>query len=254
LRAENGILPKKNRAGCAMHPCCRLEFMFYRLHKIFRIARAAGRTLITLCVFITLAGRTTAAESSSYRSPASSPAFNSVFAIADFDGDRKPDLAIVEMQSSNSSTATQYSIRFQLTAGAAQSFGVSAPAGGLQIVARDVNGDDAQDLLVSTAWLHQEVAVLLNDGHGNFTLANPSAFPAAIWQCAASWESGACPQCDSVALVRSEYSAKSFAAMNRFQCLESQTGSGAPDPAHGKALLLLFSLLGRAPPIFVFQA
>jgi len=44
-------------------------------------------------------------------------------------------------------------------------------------VARDVNGDDAMDLVVTTAMDSHFVAVLLNDGHGKFTLAKPGAFP-----------------------------------------------------------------------------
>lgn len=89
----------------------------------------------------------------------------------------------MEIQKGTSSSTTRYSIRLKLTAGAAQVFRVIAPAGGLRIVARDVNGDDALDVLISTAWQHKQVAVLSNDGHGKFTLANPDAFPAAFFPC-----------------------------------------------------------------------
>ncbi|MGC1415068.1 MAG: VCBS repeat-containing protein [Candidatus Acidiferrum sp.] len=228
--------------------------MLPELHKGFRVAKTTGRTLLILCAVIVTAGRTIGAESSIQHSPNASAAFNSVFAIADFDGDRKPDLATVEIQNGNSTSGTEYSIRFRLTTGAAQSFGVLAPAGGLQIVARDVNGDDAMDLLISTAWLHQEVAVLLNDGHGNFTLANPGEFPAAVWESATVWESGAVSRCDSAALVSSENSARDLEAINRLDCLRQQRGHGLSQTLAGKARLLLFSLLGRAPPGFTSEA
>jgi hypothetical protein len=225
-----------------------------KLPKGFRVAKAAGSTLLILCAVLVAAGRTIGAESSIHHSPNTSAAFSSVFAIADFDGDRKPDLATVEIQNGNSSSGTQYSIRFHLTTGAAQSFGVLAPAGGLQIVARDVNGDAAMDLLISTAWLHQEVAVLLNDGHGNFTLANPGEFPAAVWGSATAWESGAVSRCDSTALVSSENSARELEAIDRLDCRRQLPGPGPSQTRVGKARLLLFSLLGRAPPSFISEA
>ncbi len=225
-----------------------------QLNNGFPLVKGIGRALLALCAIIVAARGTFAAESSIQHTPDSSPAFNSVFAIADFDGDRKPDLATVEIQNGNSSSRTQYSIRFRLTTGAAQSFGVLAPAGGLQIVARDVNGDDAMDLLISTAWLHQEVAVLLNDGHGNFTLANPGEFPAAVWESATVWESGAVSRCDSAALVSSENPARDLEAINRLDCLRQQPGHGLSPTLAGKARLLLFSLLGRAPPSFISEA
>lgn len=228
--------------------------MFFQVHKSFGDTRATCRVFLILCLVLGAAGPVNAAGTSIHHSPNSSPGFNSVFAIADFDGDRKPDLATVEIQNGNPSSTTRYSIRFQLTEGSAQSFRVSAPAGGLQIEARDVNGDDALDLLISTAWLHQQVAILLNDGHGNFTLAKPGAFPAAVWKSETLWESGAVTLCDSAVLVRSEYSAKEFEGKNQFQCLQAQPEQAQLRVSHGKAHLLLFSLLGRAPPSFVFQA
>ncbi|MGB2592798.1 MAG: VCBS repeat-containing protein [Candidatus Acidiferrum sp.] len=226
--------------------------MFSLVHKNFG-ARAARGALLVLCFALAVAARTNAAASPNHLSNAS-PAFSSYFAIADFDGDRKPDYATVEVQNGSSGSITQYSIRFRLTAGASQSFGVSAPAGGLQIVARDVNGDDALDLLVTTAWLHKQVAVLLNDGHGNFTLAKPEAFPAAIWNSAAVWASGELALGDSAALVRSESPAGKFSAQNRFYGWQAQRGIGQLPLSLGRSRLLLFSLLGRAPPLLIFQA
>jgi hypothetical protein len=58
--------------------------------------------------------------------------------------------------------------------------GVNGPVGGLEIASRDVNGDNIVDLVVSAAWLKSPVAVLVNDGHGNFTVHDPIAFSAAL--------------------------------------------------------------------------
>ena len=97
------------------------------------------------------------------------------FAIGDFDGDRRPDLATVEIARFNSHHS-RYWISFQLTKGRLQTIGITAPAGGLVLFARDVNGDRALDLVLVTAWRHELVAVLLNDGAGNFAAADPTQF------------------------------------------------------------------------------
>jgi hypothetical protein len=67
-----------------------------------------------------------------------------------------------------------------MSAGARQMIGVNGPVGGLEIASRDVNGDNIIDLVVSAAWLKSPVAVLVNDGHGNFTIRDPAAFSAAL--------------------------------------------------------------------------
>jgi hypothetical protein len=98
------------------------------------------------------------------------------FAIADLDGDQKPDLALVEL-GGRVSTNTNYSIRLKLSAGSESAVGVNGPFGGLQVAARDVNGDESIDLIVTSNLDASFVEVLLNDGHGNFSLAAPGAYP-----------------------------------------------------------------------------
>jgi hypothetical protein len=63
-----------------------------------------------------------------------------------------------------------------------------APAGGLLIEARDVNGDHAVDLILSTS-LKQPVAIFLNDGHGSFSRVAPSVFPGAFSDPPTNWAS-----------------------------------------------------------------
>jgi hypothetical protein len=98
------------------------------------------------------------------------------FVFADLDGDQKPDLALVEMQSPRS-TRTNYSIHVKLSEGAESAIGVNAPLGGLQVAARDVNGDDTLDLIVTSNLDSRFIEVLLNDGRGNFSQAAPGDFP-----------------------------------------------------------------------------
>jgi hypothetical protein len=98
------------------------------------------------------------------------------FAIADLDGDQKPDLALVEL-GGRVSANTNYSIRLKLSAGSESAVGVNGPFGGLQVAARDVNGDENIDLIVTSNLDASFIEVLLNDGHGNFSLAAPGAYP-----------------------------------------------------------------------------
>jgi hypothetical protein len=112
------------------------------------------------------------------------------FAIADFDGDSLPDLAIVRPGLAMASR-TDYWIHFNFSLGSQWSFEVSAPTGGLQIASRDVNGDSFLDLIVSTRIANEPVAVLLNDGRGNFRLADVGAFGAGIWGAQREWRSSA---------------------------------------------------------------
>jgi hypothetical protein len=153
-------------------------------HKCPRPARGRCRSLTRaiLCkflYFLSLASLVGVAVAASAHSPATSKAPGPSFAIADFDGDLHPDLASVEVSSTNS-RQTIYSIRLQLTAEGRQAIRIVGPSGGLQILARDVNGDHAIDLVLATATLGEPVAVLLNDGHGGFKQVDRSAFPVAL--------------------------------------------------------------------------
>ena len=141
--------------------------------KIANVARVSLSPLC-LCVFAMLLGGN-AAEAAQGTSGETS-GFSPRFAIADFDGDQKPDLATVQVER-DAASGTRYSIRLQLSASEESAIGITGPQGGLELVARDVNGDDAMDLGVTTAMDSHFVAVLLNDGHGKFTLAKPGAFP-----------------------------------------------------------------------------
>jgi hypothetical protein len=98
------------------------------------------------------------------------------FAIADFDGDQRPDLATVRAERT-SQPLSSYSIHLHFSGSPDSALSLIAPGGGLEILARDVNGDTFTDLVVITATDSRLVAVLVNDGHGKFTVAEPSAFP-----------------------------------------------------------------------------
>jgi hypothetical protein len=100
--------------------------------------------------------------------------------MADFTGDRHPDLATLELDGLDSSSAT-YSIEIRLTEGGRQYLKLTAPFGGLRITPKDVTGDGTLDLVVRAARSHVPVAVFLNDGCGHFSeAAEPADFAQAL--------------------------------------------------------------------------
>jgi len=70
-----------------------------------------------------------------------------------------------------------YTVRLKLDTGDEQSVTVVAPPGGLQLVMRDMTGDQVpNDVVVTPALLHWPLTVLVNDGH-RFTVAISGSFP-----------------------------------------------------------------------------
>jgi hypothetical protein len=175
---------------------------------------------------------------------------DSSFAIADFDGDRRPDLATAEIERSDA-RFTRYLIRLQFTAGArqsGQSIGVTGAFGLPQISAVDVNGDHALDLVITTAGQRRPIAVLLNDGRGKFSLANPSDFPAAAFD--SPWHlAPASHQIQDAAVLipsrtpqaEAQNPRHAFAPRRLAEARFSTSRGFPPDP-------LRSSPLGRAPP------
>ena len=165
-----------------LEPMARVAQRFMRLtHEI------AGRKIAWLLGFLVAlslgfgCGHHGRSADSAARSAARS--VGTPFAIADLDGDHRPDIAVVELQR-GLATRARYSIRLQLTAKPESSISVDGPPGGLDITARDVNGDDAADLVVTTELDARLVAVLVNDGHGNFSVAPPEDYPELRDSCA----------------------------------------------------------------------
>jgi hypothetical protein len=201
--------------------------------------------LLLLCAVFCFATRGTGL--STQRFPAFPHAAAAHFAIADFDGDSRPDFATVETGLIGASHA-RYWIGFRMSAGARQTIGVNGPVGGLEIASRDVNGDHIIDLVVSAAWLKSPVAVLVNDGHGNFTVRDPATFSAALINPGKTLNSPPRQDSDRVIAISSRTS-NDFVAIERGATIarDSETISA------GTPLRIAFSLAvcssGRAPPL-----
>ena len=168
------------------------------------------------------------------------------FAIDDFDGDHRPDLASVQPISKDSS-GTIYRIQFQLSAVGQQFIHLVGPSGGLQITTRDVNGDDIPDLIVSSAWREETLAVLVNDGRGAFSLTDPASFPRAPGGSGKTLNATLPPQTDTVA-TPTKLTVGDFSGLKYL--LHPSPATGSIPRANFATLrsLLLESLLGRAPP------
>jgi len=72
--------------------------MLSQIQKSIESAKTHLRVVLVLCFVLGVAGRANATNTAAQQPAGSSAGFNSTFAIADFDGDRKPDLATVEVQ------------------------------------------------------------------------------------------------------------------------------------------------------------
>jgi hypothetical protein len=178
------------------------------------------------------------------------PQVRSQFAVGDFDGDRRPDLATVHVGQS-SFWVTHYWIAFQLSGGSRQTLGITAPTGGLQITSRDVNGDHFLDVIVTTAWTNQPVAVLLNDGQGNFTASRPSTFPGAFTTSEKSWASTSDEVKDATAVLLSRYPMGNCSADSRFSAPRNLTRLLVLWASPHAPLSAVVSFFGRAPPFVV---
>jgi hypothetical protein len=166
-------------------------------------------------------------------------------AISDFDGDLHPDLASVQA-GATASGSTDYWIQLQLSANGRQSIRLVAPAGGLLIEARDVNGDHAVDLILSTS-LRQPVAVFLNDGHGSFSRVAPSAFPGVFSKPLTNWASASDQAMDAIG-VPPQSRPGAFQATSALTNIQSRPDSIPTSGAKFALDSFLVSYAGRAPP------
>jgi hypothetical protein len=243
FRAVNGILYNdhlnRSRRWVNRRAVSRSGFMREQFRKLL-IRQTVWMTLAILSGPMVITAR--GAPARTLPSQAGTP-----FAIADFDGDNRPDLASIDTEQSNA-RSTHYWIAVHLSGGSGQIFGITAPTGGVLVTSRDVNGDSFPDVIVTTAWTNKPVVVLLNDGFGNFTASNPSKFRSALTASETSWTFAGEEVRDTSVLwvwrcvsgdCRPEDRSWSLAAAIRLPATTSTTASWS---------LSLLPFVGRAPP------
>jgi hypothetical protein len=124
--------------------------------------------------------------------------------------------------------------------------------GGLQIASRDVNGDHALDLVLTTRF-GQPVAILLNDGHGTFSRVEPGAFPEAFSECKISWASAPDGAIDAVG-VPPQSREDICSETDLFLYLRPQSRFAAGSDSRFAIGPFLISHSGRAPPFEVSRS
>ena len=169
------------------------------------------------------------------------------FAIEDFDGDSRPDIATV-LEGRSGTADNHYRIRFQLSSGGSQNIDLTAPVGGLDLSSRDVNGDDFLDIVVTTAGTNRPVAVLLNDGAGTFTASDPSAFPGAFRNSYNFWNGLTEELREASPAFLSRYFSSDLEASNATFSLPVEIRVFARRSDRLEARDADVSYLGRAPP------
>jgi FG-GAP-like repeat len=170
--------------------------------------------------------------------------------IGDFDGDQRPDFVTADIGQRGASH-TVYKIAIELSSGVRSTVDIAAPEGGLQLTSRDVNGDAWPDVIVTTAWTQRPVAVLLNDGQGNFKQLSPEQFPGAFPDSNSSIVSTSSEVRDSLAALLSRYDAgyfKPVASLDSPYLARQQI----PDSRSDSPVSRSSSYLGRAPPVSLF--
>jgi hypothetical protein len=172
------------------------------------------------------------------------------FAYSDLDGDRRPDLAVIQTGRSDLS-ATDYWVQLRLTVASTQVIRVVAPTGGLQIAVRDVNGDDVPDLVLTTALRDQPVAILLNDGHGNFSRIDPVAYPNAFSSTKTDWNSAVAVDEALVALLSKSHTVAPVVSV-RLPYLGLFVRAPRSPSRIVRAQVELTHHAGRAPPLDSF--
>ncbi len=173
-----------------------------------------------LCVLWGLSGAVMASERpapSTPLLPAPPASWDQGDAVADLDGDGRPDLAFVRAEG-RSTKGFSYRVELTLSTRPAQSsFSLTAPEGGLHIIPRDVNGDGELDLVITSARLRAPVGVWINDSHGGFSRSDRDTFPPSIWTEAPHIFSEGPQETFQASVPQSYRSCVDFLAQSRFQ-------------------------------------
>jgi hypothetical protein len=170
------------------------------------------------------------------------------FTIEDFDGDSRPDIATV-LEGPRGAVINHYRITFRLSSGSSQNIDLAAPVGGLDLSPRDVNGDDFLDVVVTTAGTNWPVAVLVNDGAGNFTASDPSAFPGAFRKSSHFWRALAEESPEASPAIYSRFFSSDLEARNGTFSVLVESGIFASRSGRSGTRDTETSYLGRAPPL-----
>jgi hypothetical protein len=232
--------------GFLMKWAIRACYDVYMLWKCFTEMRTVAALLLLVFASIVAVGLETGRPARNAAAPHDAGIVPQ-FAIEDFDGDSRPDIATV-LEGRSGAADNHYRIRFQLSSGGSQNIDLTAPVGGLDISSRDVNGDDFLDVVVTTARTNRPVAVLLNDGTGNFAASDPSAFPGAFRKSSNFWRGLTGELRDASPAFFSRVFSSELEAGSRTFSVPIEIGIYAGRSNRLETRAAGVSYLGRAPP------
>jgi hypothetical protein len=234
-----------------MRVTCNVFWRFQSgLHSaVKRVTRIAlvSELLLVLLLTLALVPRAAAGAPDSSAARASSTHVAPPLTIGDFDGDQRPDLITADI-GQHTASRTVYKIAIELSSGARSTLSLAAPEGGLQLTSRDVNGDDLLDVVVTTAWTSRPVAVLLNDGKGNFKELSPEQFPGVFPDASSTISTTSNEIRDSLGAILPRYESVAFkpvALLDSLYLARLQI----PDSVCFSRVSRSSSFLGRAPPV-----
>jgi hypothetical protein len=147
-----------------------------------KLTHGLRRTFLRLAPVLIAAFGASAAQAGSGPALACPPAFDSsqsLWAAADFDGDKSVDLARVSVRRAGDSVLASGVDLFAFCKNSVPPIFGSFPQVGLVLSARDIDADHDQDLVLRDRFAGEALGVWLNDGMGGFSETEPADFPGA---------------------------------------------------------------------------
>ena len=170
-------------------------------------------------------------------------------AVADFDGDDKPDGAVLIDEAWPRSHGGVRTVELHFTGRGNTNLTFESNESALGISAQDVNHDGTTDIVVEQPFTHKRLQVWLNDGHGAFQNARSEDYPAS--ESAYHGRGASSQHADSPAVCLATQRGHDYASPTGCASLQI-TGSRTDQQLLGASLLRSRGLArnpSRAPPI-----
>jgi hypothetical protein len=220
------------------------------MNSVYRfIVRAAVLVLSTVAPHVAFAQAAADVPRSpvTFRSGTAADPFNSATAIADFDADGAPDVAIADRTTRGGS---RYNIEVHFSRGWTQTVSFVSTKGALSITAFDVDNDHDAYLIVTPVLSHEVVGIWVNDGVGHFDAGNSESFASVAGTIGVgpSISGFAHELIPVVAGRRSD--AFGLAASGRLPHQPAEAAPVRPSSVPVAAVAFAFGVTPRAPPFF----
>lgn len=210
------------------------------------IARACTRMFTPLCHFVAAGAVLLVVAVLPSPAAAQSFSYESSAAVADFDADGRPDVAV---SNHIGQSGAAYRIEFQLSNGGRESFSFASVEFALNVAAVDVDNDHDLDLVVTALLSRDVVGVWLNDGQGHFRPGDPDAFPSDLAALSTGTMTGCPPQFAVAAPTPRRFAASPSSTLTiAFVAVVTHVRPPAIDTSN---CFLLSCLSPRAPPSHV---